>query len=415
MHPVSNNKLLSIYSTSHYLLHSPANVFTALVFLILQYFELELIEFGLILTVVSFVSGLCSPLGGVLADRFGHRIWPPLSMTITGSATLIVGVFGKTSIYLVIACLLTISFASALFHPSCMTTVSTRFNHSSSKAFSLFALGGQAGYGTGPLTVAILLWLGGGILKDPFLAYKLWSFPVLCMSVVLTYIHVKDPTLGVITTLNSPPEEISTAPLPTSTVKALFFPAFLLLLLAMSVQSIGRSVYDPYLVLFLVDRRQILQATAVFYYSMLIIVGLPGTILGGYWGDKYGEKPILISAYALAMFGILLLLVLPNPVWLPFIFLLLALGQNATMPTTDSLTGKIVPLNVRGKAYGLSFLFPVVLGSLAPVTGALILQIFDYEAIFLLVIVLYALAALMTFFIRDKSPMETIPISASAK
>jgi FSR family fosmidomycin resistance protein-like MFS transporter len=362
--------------------------------------------------VVSFVSGFCSPLGGLLADRFGHRIWPPLSMIITGSATLLVGVFGTTSIYVVIACLLAISFASALFHPSCMTTVSTRFHDSSSKAFSLFALGGQAGYGTGPLTVAILLWLGGGVLKDPFLAYRLWSVPVLSMSVVLTYIHLKDPTLGVFTSLNSSLEEKSLVQSPTSMVKALFFPAFILLLLAMSVQSIGRSVYDPYLVLFLVDKRRVLQATAVFYYSMLILVGLPGTILGGYWGDKYGEKPILIGAYALATTSIILLLILQSPAWLPLILLLLAFGQNATMPTTDSLTGKIVPLNVRGKAYGLSFLFPVVLGSLAPVTGALILEIFDYEAIFLLVIVLYSLAAVMTFFIREKSLNEITPVSA---
>ena len=102
---------------------------------------------------------------------------------------------------------------------------------------------------------------------------------------------------------------------------------------------------------------------------------------------------------------------------LPLILLLLALGQNATMPTTDSLTGKVVPPNVRGKAYGLSFFFPMIAGSTAPLIGALILKSFNfnYTVIFLLTIGLYVLAALMTSLIRENSSSKNVPAISTGK
>jgi len=60
------------------------------------------------------------PLGGVLADRFSRKIFPPLSMLIMGCITLIMGLFGGISIYLFVSCLLKIAIASVQFHSAGM-------------------------------------------------------------------------------------------------------------------------------------------------------------------------------------------------------------------------------------------------------------------------------------------------------
>jgi len=411
---VSDNKLLATYSVSHYLFHCPANVFTALIMLILLYFDLELVQFGLAASVITLAEGLCAPLGGALADRFNKRIFPPLSMVAVGSATLLIGILGRLSIYLFISCLLILSFSSALYHPSALSVISDRFQRGGSKAFGMFSLGGQAGFGTGPLTVAILLWLGGGILKNPFLAYSLWSIPIIGMGIILTVIHVKDPTIGASTTTSSPLPEVksTTRPSPSAT-KVLLLPTFLFLLLATSARGFGRNLFEPYIVYFLVEVRQITEATAAFYLSLLILIGLPGTILGGIAGDRYGEKPVIISAYAVAALGLMFLLALQNPVWLPLVFLLIAFGQNSAMPNMNSWIAKIVPLNARGKAYGLKFFFPIALGSIAPTIAALIIQTFDFTVIFLIAISLYLFGALLLSIVQGTSQSEPVPVSTA--
>ena len=363
----------------------------------------------MILALRNLVAGLSSPLGGALSDRFNKRIFPPLSMVITGIATLFVGLFGGVSIYLLVSCLLAMSFATALFHPSGMTIISDRFRRGRSRAFSIFSLGGQAGFGTGPLTVAGLLWLGDGVLQNWQLAYLLWNVPILCMSLILVIIHVKDPTIGVNPEVETRiPRKVSGLTRSFTSTSGLLLPVFLILLLIMALRGFGRNLFTPYLVLYLVQVRHVSDATAVFYLSMLSLLGLPGTILGGLGGDKYGEKRVLISGYTMATLGLILLLLLRNPIFLPLIFLILALGQNAAMPTINSLTAKIIPLRARGKAYGLTFLFPIVLGSVAPIVAASIVLHFDFVAVFLLTIILFALATLLVFFVHEPSDTETI-------
>ncbi len=409
MRPVSDYKLLTLYASSHYLIHCPTLVFTALIFPILSHFELDLIQFGLILTLRNIVSGLSSFIGGALSDQFSKRIFPPLSIVIIGSATLIIGLFGGTSIYLLVSCLMVMSFATALYHPSGMTTISDRFQRGRSKAFSIFSLGGQAGFGTGPLTVAGLLWLGNGVLQNWQLAYLLWSVPILSMSLIMVITHAKDPTIGVNTKMETETiQEMKVSTRNSTSKTSLLIPALLILLVIMAMRGFGRNLFEPYLVPFLSQVRHISEATAVFYLSMLSLVGLPGTILGGLGGDKFGEKGVLKSAYTLATLGLILLLLLRSSKFLPLIIFILAIGQNAAMPNINSLTAKIVPLKSRGKAYGLTFLFPIMLGSVAPYVAATIINQFDYVAVFLTTIGLYAVSTLLLFFIHESSDTKTI-------
>jgi len=302
----------------------------------------------------------------------------------------------------------------AMFHPSSMTMISNRFQRRRSGAFSIFQSGGQIGVGTGQLTVAILLWLGRD--SDPFLAYLLWSVPILLMSVIMIILHLQDPTIGVNTEREHHPsskigESSNSAP---SSIKMLFIPAFLLLLLVLSLDSFGFSLYRLYIIPFLVEERHVLEATAIFYFSMLKLLGFPGTLIGGFAGDVYGEKRVLIGAYALVTLGLILLLLLQNSIFLPLIFLILAFGLNATMPTMDSLTAKIVPLRARGKAYGLSYFTPVI-GNVAPIIGAIFILTMGFGIIFFIAIGLYALVILLLLFVREPSETAIIPVNPTIK
>lgn len=194
----------------------------------------------------------------------------------------------------------------------------------------------------------------------------------------------------------------------------LFIPAFLLLLLVLSLDSFGFSLYRLYIIPFLVEERHVLEVTAIFYFSMLKLLGFPGTLIGGFAGDVYGEKRVLIGAYALVTLGLILLLLLQNSIFLPLIFLILAFGLNATMPTMDSLTAKIVPLRARGKAYGLSYFTPII-GNVAPILGAIFILTMGFGIIFFIAIGLYALVILLLLFVREPSETEIVPVIPTVK
>ena len=412
--PSSDSKILMIYSTVHFFIHCPGNVFAALIILIMANFGLDYVQFSLIASEVGFASSFSFPVAGALADRFGRRIFPSLSAVITGSTALIIGLFGGRSIFLFTGGLLVMAFSMAMFHPSSMTMISNRFQRRRSGAFSIFQSGGQVGVGTGQLTVAILLWLGRD--SDPFLAYRLWSVPILLMSVIMITLHLQDPTIGVNTEREHHPsskivESSNSAP---SSIKMLFIPAFLLLLLVLSLDSFGFSLYRLYIIPFLVEERHVLEVTAIFYFSMLKLLGFPGTLIGGFAGDVYGEKRVLIGAYALVTLGLILLLLLQNSIFLPLIFLILAFGLNATMPTMDSLTAKIVPLRARGKAYGLSYFTPII-GNVAPILGAIFILTMGFGIIFFIAIGLYALVILLLLFVREPSETEIVPVIPTVK
>ena len=383
MRPVSDRIFLGLYSSSHFLAHIPSKLLAALIFLIPQHYNLNLAQYALIATTIGFAEGLSSPLCGILADRFNKRRFPPFGIILMGASTLIIGIFGRLSIYIFLSCLLILSFSSALFHTSGMTLISERFPKDRSKAFSIFSMGGQAGMGVGPLTLAILLWLD---IKDPFLVYLLWSIPILFVSIAMLITHTKDTTIEISSDLKTRNEsETIESEFPSFSVKkALLVSSFLILLLITALIGFGRKLFDQYFVYFLVAERQITEPSADFYYAMLTILGLPGNYLGGLAGDKYGERHILMIAHSLTVLGLLVLLLVQTTLMIPLVFLLLSFGKNIAMPNSHSLTARIVPLKARGKAYGFLRWDTTALGSLAPIIGASIILNINPMAIFLI-------------------------------
>jgi sugar phosphate permease len=223
------------------------------------------------------------------------------------------------------------------------------------------------------------------------------------------FTHFKDPTIGISTEVeietDAKATETNNSPLTSAKI---FLPTtFLLLLLIMSFRGFGRNLYDKFFVLFLVEDKLINEATAAFYLSLLTLIGLPGTLLGGIGGDRYGEKRILILAYMCATLGLTLVYLVQNPLLIPLALLVLAIGSNAAMPSINSLTAKVVPLKARGKAYGLTFLFPVAIGAIAPPIAATLIDISGFNLLFAVAISFFAMATLITFFINDSSNANT--------
>ena len=214
--------------------------------------------------------------------------------------------------------------------------------------------------------------------------------------------HAKDRTIETSPEIKTrPPRKTEPPTHPSvSTKKALLIPSFLILLLITALIGFGRKLFDQFFVYFLVEVRQINEPIADFYYALLTIMGLPGNYLGGLVGDRYGEKPILMIAHTLTVLGLIVLLLFPDPIYLPLIVLLLAFGKNIAMPNSHSLTARIVPLKARGKAYGFIRWDTTALGSIAPTIGAAIILRINPVAIFFISIGLFTLSVVLFSFIH---------------
>jgi len=129
-----------------------------------------------------------------------------------------------------------------------------------------------------------------------------------------------------------------------------------------------------------------------------------GGAIGGYIGDKVGRRVALLGS--VVSFGTLTLLVsfaggVPSLVTLRF---LAGLGLGGAMPNAAALSSEYVPLRHRAFAVTLTIVCIPLGGTLAGVTGSLVLPQYGWRALFLVGGVVPLMLAALLFNVLPESP-----------
>jgi AAHS family 4-hydroxybenzoate transporter-like MFS transporter len=129
-----------------------------------------------------------------------------------------------------------------------------------------------------------------------------------------------------------------------------------------------------------------------------------GGAIGGYIGDKVGRRVALLGS--VVSFGTLTLLVsfavgVPSLVTLRF---LAGLGLGGAMPNAAALSSEYVPLRHRAFAVTLTIVCIPLGGTLAGVTGSLVLPQYGWRALFLVGGVVPLALAVLLFNVLPESP-----------
>jgi len=304
----------------------------------------------------TMLSSVAQPFFGWWTDRGARRWMIPAGILTAGVAA---GMAGLSSTYLLAWVALAVSgLGVAGFHPEA-ARAARQASGNSNRAMSVFALGGNAGFALGSLVATLVLLVGG------LRATWLLVIPAALMSLVLlTKLN------GV---LDGPVGARRTHTMPTGKDD---WPAFARLTAVVVVRSILFFGLSSFLALYFIRQLGASAWQGGAALTVFLVSGAAGTFLGGWVADRLGRLFSIRIGFALALPGLLGLVLAANPgIALGFVVLtgigtfmpfsvFVVLGQDYLPNRIGTASGVTV-----GLAVSIGGLFSPVFGRLADVMG----------------------------------------------
>jgi len=374
---------LFVCSLTHTFIHVFTMMHTALIPVFIKEFNLTIFEAGLLVSIPLALSVAISLPYGLIIDKIDPRKLILLSLLMSGFSGLAVSQAGSF-----LTLLLPLSFiplSSTIYHPPALTIVSELFSEDRrSRILGIHAAGGTMGVAIGPITL--------GLIMERFgwrFSYLIWCVPVLISTLLLLSLPKPAAPKERVTE-----EDRDAAEENKDSSSKIIKRGFLLLLLAMGVNSIGQQALSAYMTTYLVSVRNLSESAASLLYGLSPFVGIIGSLIGGYLGDRFGSKHWMSAAYTGRIFvytGIWL-----GPLWtLVAVYLTGGFFGGSTMGPLTSLVAKFSPKRRRGLAYTIFMLFPSLMGSVSPLIAARLIELYDITGLFPFAIILTLISILL--------------------
>jgi MFS transporter, FSR family, fosmidomycin resistance protein len=325
---------------------------------ILTQLNLDYAGAAAIVSANSLVIALAQPLFGIFGDRKPIRWLVLLGCVLCGLA--MVSITWLQSYWVIIAAAVLSGIGSALFHPEGLASARAVAGDQRVTATSWFFLGGNIGFGIGPLVVVWLMSTFGPHGSVGMLVPTL-------IGTLLLATQLRKFNRGV-------KSAAQRASQPRVTTAVILFVAFTLLLIVLrSAAFEGLKTFIP------LYFSQVTGKSAPEFAPLLTAIslsGIVGTVLAGPLADRIGNRAVMIGAMAIAS-AVLFVFLQTQAQWAQLV-LLAIFGICITAPWTISVTmvQDALPNNLGlaggltlGTAYGAAGIGVWLLGKLADANG----------------------------------------------
>ena len=273
-----NKKALALLGLGHLMVDLNTGALPALLPFLKNTFDLSYTMVGTLVLVANLSSSLVQPIFGYLSDRSAQAWLLPAGIIAATCGMASLGLAPNYSILLLFLFISGLGIAS--YHPEAYKTAYLSTGEKKATGISLFSVGGNIGYGLGPLVVAfcltafglhglLLLWIPGLLVGALFV----WSLPWLSR----------------------------TRPLQTATHAAASSAPPYALALVLGVVILGACVHSgmvTYVPLYFAARGEGTLALGKIL-SLFLIAGAVGTLIAGPVSDRIGHKRFLVFSMGL--------------------------------------------------------------------------------------------------------------------
>lgn len=319
----------------------------------------------------SFLSSIIQPLFGWLADRGSRQWFMALGVFFSGVSLAFTGFV--TDYWQIFTAVTIMGIASAIFHPEAARCVNGVSLEARGKGMSIFSVGGNGGFGFGPL-LAVFLVTTFGMHGLAFYGITAAVMSVILLLAIPQLQKAMDRNLSQQKEQTSQAEAVKEASLQKSNDWHAFGRLFLFILF----RAILYTGICSFLPLFCIHGLGSSAAVGSLTLSIFSITGVFATLAGGWLADRFGYRqtirssclllaPLLaVMAFSGSIFGVFIALI-------PFSFVLLAsyspmvvLGQEylarsigfasgVTLGISMTIGGVMAPVLGRfGDTYGIS-------------------------------------------------------------
>ena len=383
-----NKGYICILSVAHAVADLPPGALPALLPFFALYYHLSYTEIAGLMFASSCLSSAVQPIFGLLADRSDKNALMATGVLLAGIGLAMTGfVSGYWSVF---AGVTLMGIGSAIFHPQAARSVNFLSGDQKSTGIGIFSVGGNAGFGFGPLIAVWAATLWG--LKST----ALFGVFGVAFALVLLILNARLTEATAKSRLENAPA-VSKVRSQEGTNDWHAFARLTLVIIGRSVVFCTVSAFLP---LYCIRTLGVTEAVAGTTIAVLAFGCAAMTLLGGYLGDRIGLIRTLRLGSLVLIPSTAALVLCPNMFWIYVVLTALSFGINAPYPAFVVLGQTYLAKNIgfaSGVTLGLSFsvggLFVPILGKLADATSLTV--------VFTVLIALSALCALGAFMLRE--------------
>jgi len=328
----------------------------ALIPVIVQEFQLSLVEASLVATVPSLVALLMNVPSGFLADRLSTNHLLFASMLIEGFSALLISQTNNFWTLVLGVSLLKVS--SPIYHISGLSQIS-RFVKLKrmGRSIGFHNALGNVGSASGLLSLALFLSAFGWRW-----AYLFWGVPILIWGFVLLISpQLKTKRIG-----RSETEEKN---IPRK-LSYIFSASLLIFLVAISFREVGSTSAYTFMTTYFVSVRGLFESTATLIFGLGPCVGIIGSICGGYYTERAGAKKALSVAILGCVISLFLLSLMTHTFLLGLLYVIYAFFMSLLWSPMNTIVAAVTPESKRGLSYSVYFFTEGLTASITPIIAA---------------------------------------------
>lgn len=363
-------------------------------------FNMSYAEIGVLASVLAFLFGLNAIPAGFLSDRISSRKIAGVSVLLCGVAALLVSIAWSRAVLTLFFIIMGIG--AGLYHPSGISLVSKAFERNRAKAMGIHgAVGniGQAitpiitGFLVSPEAVPLYVFSISGLGLGWRTTWAIWAVPgILVAGIIFFLVKFKE----------EPVKEVPAKHMLKDMAKIPFDNKNIAILLILTSLQ---GLYFNGLVYFLPTIIQEVKLAPLLIAGLLIGLkegmGSIGQAAGGWAGDKYSKRNLLIIINAISASALVWFFFAQNAASIAVSVAILGISVYAFQPVQNSLIAENIPVDLRGRAYGLSFFTSYGIGGLAPLFAGVVAQIFSISAVIPLLTVFAIFAIVIATQIKE--------------
>jgi FSR family fosmidomycin resistance protein-like MFS transporter len=390
-----NKKILAMLGIGHVVTDAYQGALSLILAFLQPVFALTQIQVGFVMLAFNLSSSIIQPLFGIFSDRF-RAVWLiPLGCLLGG---LGMGLTGFSDSYKVVLFLVLISgLGVASYHPE--GSKYARFASGKRKAtgMSIFSVGGNLGFGLGPILATFLYGLAG--LKGTAGLIILGALMALILVVNLKNITNTQTAIG-----KDEQAEAEHPKEPTKQLnKGVIFSVIVLIMIVImrSWTHLGIVTFIPQYYMHYLHCDQV---HAAFLTSIFLLAGALGTLFGGPAADHWGLKTIITCSFALQV-PLLFLFANVQGIWATVVLAATGFVIISTFAVTVVMCQELLPGNV-GLASGLMLGFAIGMGGVGTTLLGWVADNWGLFMVFKIIILFPAVGFILSLFLPGRKSLS---------
>jgi FSR family fosmidomycin resistance protein-like MFS transporter len=330
--------------------------------------QLSFAQIGWISLAYQITASLLQPVVGYVADKRPAPFSLPAGTLFTASG-LAVFALSTSYLWLVIGAMM-LGMGSSVFHPESSRVARMAAGSRHSLAQSLFQLGGNAGQAIGPLFAALVVVKWGQSSLAAFALLTLVSTAIL-WNVGVWYKHHGLPRLQ----RARKPHKADTAVPRSTVIKGIGILMLLIFSKFAYVSSLGN-----YYTFYLIERFHLSVVEAQMHLFLFLGSLAAGTLVGGYWGDRFGRKAV-IRFSVLGAIPFTFMLPYASLGWTEVLTVFIGLTIASAFPAIVVFAQELLPTRV-GMVSGMMFGFSFGIGGLAAASFGHLADVYGIQTVY---------------------------------